>query len=134
MTDTTEQLFASRPESVRQAREFADSVLQGWGRTARADDVRLCVSELATNAVLHGTAPGHDFLLRINANDDKVRVEVHDSRDQQPRAREASSTDTSGRGLALVDALSDDWGVEDRSPSGKIVWSLFKVPETASSC
>ncbi|WP_331752822.1 ATP-binding protein (plasmid) [Streptomyces sp. NBC_00637] len=132
MTDTTEQLFASRPESVRQAREFAASALQGWGRTARADDVRLCVSELATNAVLHGTAPGRGFLLRINADDDEVRVEVHDSRDQQPRARAASSTDTSGRGLVLVDAISDGWGVEDRSPSGKVVWSMFKVPGMAS--
>jgi anti-sigma regulatory factor (Ser/Thr protein kinase) len=132
MSDTMQQFFHSRPEAVGQAREFAGRALTRWGRTARADDVRICVSELATNAVIHGTVAGRGFLVRIDAGDQEVRVEVHDSRHQRPHAREASAADTSGRGLLLVAALSDDWGVDERSPCGKIVWSLFKDPGTAS--
>ncbi|WP_438293146.1 ATP-binding protein [Streptomyces sp. HUAS TT7] len=132
MTDTMQRFFTTRPESVGQARAFADTALKGWGRTARAEDVRLCVSELATNAVVHGTAPGHGFLLRIDADDEVVRVEVHDTRRGQPQAREPAATDLSGRGLMLVAALADGWGVEDRHPTGKIVWSCFKAG--AASC
>jgi hypothetical protein len=52
---------------------------------------------------------------------------VHDSRRQHPEARQAAATDTSGRGLILVNALADGWGVQDRTPFGKIVWSCFKA-------
>lgn len=127
MTETTQRFFTARPESIGQARGFADTALGGWGCTARAEDVRLCVSELATNAVVHGTTPGHGFLLRIGADDESVHVELHDSRREQPQPRQPAATDISGRGLMLVDALSDGWGVEDRSPVGKNVWSCFKA-------
>ncbi|WP_394425794.1 ATP-binding protein [Streptomyces sp. SGAir0957] len=127
MVDTTQRFFAARPESVGLAREFADATLNTWGRPARAGDVRLCVSELATNAVVHGTAPGHGFLVRLDAEEDVVRVEVHDSRSLRPAIQQPTDTDVSGRGLLLVAALSDDWGVEDLSPFGKIVWFCCKA-------
>lgn len=86
------------------------------------------MSELATNAVVHGTAPGHGFLVRLDSDDDDVvRLEVHDSFRNQPVVREAAATDISGRGLTLVAALSDGWGVEDRPSTGKIVWSCFET-------
>lgn len=107
MVDTTQRFFAARPESVGLAREFADATLNTWGRPARAGDVRLCVSELATNAVVHGTAPGHGFLVRLDAEEDVVRVEVHDSRSLRPAIQQPTDTDVSGRGLLLVAALSD---------------------------
>ncbi|MEV5568115.1 ATP-binding protein [Streptomyces sp. NPDC052196] len=104
--------------------------MDGWGLRARAEDIRLCVSELATNAVVHGTAPGHDgFLVRLDSDDDVVRLEVHDNHRKQPAVREPGATDVSGRGLQLVAALSDGWGVEDRASAGKIVWSCFKATE-----
>lgn len=53
-------------------------------------------------------------------------MEVHDSRRRHPEARHVAGTDTSGRGLILVNELADGWGVEDRIPLGKIVWSCFK--------
>ncbi|MEV8291250.1 ATP-binding protein [Streptomyces niveus] len=127
MTKTTQQFFDARPESVGQARSFTSEALADWGLPDRADDVRLCVSELATNALVHGTAPGHGFLVKLDADEDVVRLEVHDSRRQHPEARHAAGTDTSGRGLILVNALADGWGVEDRTPVGKIVWSCFKA-------
>lgn len=78
-------------------------------------------SELATNALLHGTVTGHGFLVRLSFDADVVRLEVHDSRHDRPEPREAADTDLSGRGPALVAALADDWGVQDRTPLGKII-------------
>jgi anti-sigma regulatory factor (Ser/Thr protein kinase) len=130
MTETIQRYFKARPESIGQARAFTAETLTGWGLPGRAEDIRLCVSELATNAVVHGTTPGHGFLVRLDLveNAEAVRLEVHDSSRQHPEARQAADTDLSGRGLTLVDALADGWGVQDRTPVGKIVWSLFKAP------
>ncbi|GAA2600381.1 MULTISPECIES: ATP-binding protein [Streptomyces] len=126
MIETVQRFFESRPESVGQAREFVSMVLTGWGCTERTDDIRLCLSELATNALVHGTVADHGFLVRLNAEDGVVRLEVHDSRRQRPEPRQTVDTDLSGRGLVLVAALADGWGVQDRAPLGKIVWSCFK--------
>ncbi|MEU6618088.1 ATP-binding protein [Streptomyces parvus] len=126
MIETDQRFFKATPTSVQQAREFATATLTRWGRGERIDDVRLCVSELATNALVHGTVSGHGFLVRLDAEDDVVRLEVHDSCCERPKTREATETDLSGRGLVLVAALADDWGVQDRTPLGKIVWSSFK--------
>ncbi|GGV18949.1 ATP-binding protein [Streptomyces spectabilis] len=126
MIASTQQLFAARPESVREAREFVAKALDNWGLIARAEDIRLCLSELATNAVVHGTDPGQGFLVRLRSDDDVVRLEVQDSRRRRPTVRAPSADEPSGRGLTLVVALSDGWGVEDRTPAGKVVWSCFK--------
>ncbi|MFF7608459.1 ATP-binding protein [Streptomyces parvulus] len=127
MPESLQQFFDARHQSVRKAREFATRALDCWGLTSRTEDIRLCVSELATNAVLHGTARGHGFLVRLDIDDNCVRLEVHDSRRQRPVVREPTATDISGRGLTLVAALSDEWGVRDRTPLGKIIWSCFKT-------
>ncbi|MGW5864651.1 ATP-binding protein [Streptomyces sp. NPDC055239] len=126
MTETMQRFFDGRPESVCQARTFTTDILTEWGLLGRVEDIRLCVSELATNALVHGTAPGHGFLVKLDADEEVVRLEVHDSRRQHPEARQAVGTDTSGRGLVLVNELADGWGAEDRTPLGKIVWSRFK--------
>ncbi|WP_369212318.1 ATP-binding protein [Streptomyces flavofungini] len=133
MTKTIQKFFESRLESVSEARAFTTEALKVWGVLDRGDDVRLCVSELATNAVLHGTDPGHGFLVRLDADDGVVRLEVHDSRRQHPHPRRPGGMDTAGRGLLLVTALADGWGVEDRTPFGKIVWSCFKAPGGTTS-
>ncbi|MFD4476042.1 ATP-binding protein [Streptomyces sp. NPDC058471] len=128
MTETTQRLFKAQPESVGLAREFAMDALAGWGLPHRAEDIRLCVSELATNALVHGTLDDHGFLVRLDADEEEVRLELHDSRRQHPAARQAADTDLSGRGLTLVSVLSDGWGVQDAdTPFGKIVWSCFKA-------
>ncbi|MFI8438417.1 ATP-binding protein [Streptomyces sp. NPDC079020] len=127
MIETVHRFFKAHPESVGQAREFASETLAGWGLAERIDDIRLCVSELATNALVHGTVSDHGFLVRLDAEDDVVRLEVHDSRRRRPETRQAADTDLSGRGLVLVAALADGWGVQDRTPLGKIVWSCFKT-------
>ncbi len=106
----------------------------------REDDVLLCVSELATNALVHGGPPDRGFLLRMvpygeGAGDCGVRVEVHDSGGGVPAVPEAgdmSEPGESGRGLLLVSELADKWGVGERDP-GKVVWCEFATPGAAAS-
>ncbi len=131
MPDPAHRTFPAVPESVGLARSFADRTLTSWGLDGRADDVRLCVSELATNAVTHGTVPAHDFTLTVTAEDDAVRVEVRDPSPRRIRLRHPTIEDTTGRGLHLVGALSDEWGVTEHGTAGKTVWTRFKTTAPA---
>ncbi|WP_432093181.1 ATP-binding protein [Streptomyces sp. bgisy100] len=136
MPDAIKRFFAPVPDSVGQVRDFALCTLAAWGLEGRADDVRICVSELATNALTHGTCCGHGFHVTMSVEDDIVRVEVQDSSPHRPKRRRPTHDDTSGRGLHIVDMLSDDWGIEDRGVTGKAVWSRFKTapPTPGASC
>ncbi|MGY4972842.1 ATP-binding protein [Streptomyces nigrescens] len=115
-----------RPETS----SSAPSPPGAWGLEGRDEDIRLCVSELATNALTHGTPCGQGFHVTMSAEDTIVRIEVHDAAPHWPRPRRSTDDDTSGRGLHIVDMLSDDWGVEDRGVAGKVVWSRFKAAPT----
>ncbi|WP_244949963.1 ATP-binding protein [Streptomyces griseofuscus] len=122
-----DQFYPRARRSVPAARRFAEWALSDWGLAAweRGADVSLCVSELATNAVVHGVPPGRGFLLRLRHEAALVRVEVHDSGTGVPAVAHPT-LDEGGRGLLLVSALSDKWGVGERNP-GKIVWCDFTV-------
>ncbi|MEV7915418.1 ATP-binding protein [Streptomyces griseus] len=124
--------FDAKRQSIGLARQFVVTTLTSWGISGEpAEDIRLCASELASNALTHGTRPGHGFLVRLSAFDCRVSLEVHDSRDitaeHYPQVRLAAGTHVSGRGLRIVDSLADDWGIERREPFGKVVWSHFKA-------
>lgn len=128
----TQKYFDARPQSVGLAREFTTATLSSWGLDGLSDAVRLCVSELATNALVHGTEPGRGFLIVLSNDDHAVRLEVHDSRSlrrdsHRPHVHHPDPADASGRGLLIVEMLADAWGVESRRPFGKIVWSRFKA-------
>ncbi|MFI1091172.1 ATP-binding protein [Streptomyces sp. NPDC020917] len=123
------RLFEAEPQSVHAAREFAAAALDCWGPLSRTEDVRLCVSELASNALTHGTSRDHCFLVVLDHDGTRVRVEVHDSRGRdegaEPKVRRPGEGETRGRGLLIVDAVADRWGVEAREPLGKVVWAEF---------
>lgn len=99
-----------------------------WACESRADDVLLCVSELVTNALLHGVPPGRGYLvcMRLEPADGILRVEVHDSGDGKVGPVDAVPAPDAegGRGLLLVAALADKWGVGEGNP-GKVVWCEF---------
>ncbi|MCJ0874169.1 ATP-binding protein [Streptomyces sp. AP-93] len=116
-----ERLYSRSPQTVCAARHFTRDTLKVWGRGSRRDDVLLCVSELATNALRYGVPRGRGYLLRLLTYDGTVRVEVHDSGPGMSRIEER----TAGRGLLLVGALADAWGVLPRAP-GKVVWCEFR--------
>ncbi|MFI8947150.1 ATP-binding protein [Streptomyces sp. NPDC053750] len=127
-----ERFYRRERRSVPAARAFTHEVLAEWGVRERADDVVLCVSELATNALVHGVPPGRGFLLRLLPCGDGVRVEVHDSGDGVPAVplECGRGPREGGRGLLLVSELADKWGVGERG-LGKIVWCEVGVAEGA---
>ncbi len=88
------------------------------------------VAELAANAATHGRVSGRNFRLTLHVAGDTLRIEVTDTRgDRLPRAQLRSDQGDSGRGLVLVEALADRWGVSsDRDPC-KTVWAEITVPE-----
>ncbi|MFJ5535341.1 ATP-binding protein [Streptomyces sp. NPDC093261] len=125
---TFEMRFTSSPRGARLARRLVSHRLHEWGHPydgALNETVTLIAAELAANAVRHGHVPGRDFHLRLVATPDGVRLEVSDTRSERlPEARppQDPADDESGRGLLLVEALAERWGVEPRSP-GKCVWA-----------
>ncbi|MFD7818084.1 ATP-binding protein [Streptomyces sp. NPDC059785] len=87
----------------------------------------LLLSELVTNAYRHGrVSPGREIRVRCTLDDDRLRVLVTDANGTLPAPRTASPDDESGRGLALVAALADDWGATPRAEGiGKTVWFVL---------
>ncbi|MFD7291589.1 ATP-binding protein [Streptomyces sp. NPDC059863] len=125
--------FARRKLTARAAREFVAETLTQWDCDERLDDVRLCASELVTNALLPGTSADDVIFVRVELHDAQLLVEVHDGGDGTPRQRQVQDTSDNGRGLFLVSAIADDWGVAAREGPGKRVWASFKVP-AATTC
>ncbi|MFD4263378.1 ATP-binding protein [Streptomyces sp. NPDC058534] len=74
-------LFPRRRTTPRTARNFVVATLTEWGETSRLDDMRLCTSELVSNAVLHGAPMGRLILVRVESLNDRLRIEVHDGGD-----------------------------------------------------
>lgn len=83
-----------------------------------AEVVSLLVSEIVTNAVLHART---EVRVSIERGDDTIRVEVADESSNGPAVRDVTQQAATGRGLQLVNELSDRWGSEPRD-GGKVVW------------
>ncbi|CAM5651701.1 hypothetical protein SALBM135S_05129 [Streptomyces alboniger] len=123
--DPRQRFYRRERASVPAAHVFASAALADWGvQESRGYDITVCVSELVTNALLHGVPPGRGYQLCLSQDGDVLRVEVHDSGGGWPRLGGEGDADESGRGLLLVAALADTWGVTERDP-GKIVWCEF---------
>lgn len=117
--------FPRRKANVPAARRFVAEVLTRWDHTQRLDDVRLCVSELVTNALLHPPVADGLILVRLELHNSDVLLDVQDGGDGIPAPRPSQEVDDHGRGLHLVDALADAWGVTARHGPGKRVWATF---------
>ncbi|WP_327254388.1 ATP-binding protein [Streptomyces sp. NBC_01244] len=114
--------LAATPLGARQARRLAVETLTGWGLTSEGP--ALIVAELAANAVTHGRVPGRDFRIGLALVGGVLRIEVMDTRgDRVPGIRDAGGCAEGGRGLVLVDAIADRWGVELGLPPLKVVWA-----------
>src|SRR4051812_39637493 len=113
-------------DAVPRARQLVRETLAEAPGEQR-DDVELVVAELVTNAVLHGAAP---VTLRLRLDPVVVRVEVHDTGRQRPIAMPGGVDAMTGRGLALVAALSREWGVEPTPDGGKVVWAQVPAEGT----
>lgn len=118
----------SRPESAAAARRLTQIVvLRHWGLSPKmTEDAVLLVSELVGNAVRHTGA--RVFGLRMKRRRGWIRVEVRDPSRGLPCLMPVQEMDLSGRGLFLVDKLSDRWGV-DLLPRGKTTWFEMRVAD-----
>ncbi|MFE7272214.1 ATP-binding protein [Streptomyces sp. NPDC057623] len=107
--------------SARHIRAIARSLLDEWGMRELTDAVELGVTELVANVVRH--VPDRRCEVLILRQTRGVRVEVADGFGQLPVfCGESMPEDEGGRGLLLLDAVSDKWGVDRRHDGGKSVW------------
>jgi anti-sigma regulatory factor (Ser/Thr protein kinase) len=121
---TWRRSFMPVAENIAEARHGAQMVLASWAVPDEdSDAVALIVTELATNAIRHARVPGRTFDVALTYADDKaVEIEVSDGSRHRPAPKPYDPDATSGRGLLLVEALSDAWEVRDRE-FGKTVWA-----------
>ncbi|WP_234367329.1 ATP-binding protein [Streptomyces pluripotens] len=127
--------FTSTPRGARLARRLVSHRLNDWGHpytTPANETLTLITAELSANAVRHGHVAGRDFRVQLTLAEDTFRIEVTDTRaEKQPSLIPPTpdSVSESGRGLLLVAALADDWGVAPRPAApGKTVWAEVRLP------
>ncbi|MEV7891528.1 SpoIIE family protein phosphatase, partial [Streptomyces sp. NPDC088357] len=113
------------PQAVGHARRFTRRTMRTWGVSGDAlDTVLLVVSELVTNALVHTDGRVRLELILVNH---RLRVAVADSSPRTPaRATRIGWEATGGRGILLVEAVSDAWGTLPVS-GGKQVWSEISL-------
>ena len=110
--------------SVAAARRLLWTSFDGH-QSAAVEDATLMISELVTNAVRHT----RDVLLvLVTLHHDTLRVDVTDNNPTVPVALDPEHAATSGRGLAIVEALADRWGITPTA-DGKTVWFEIKLGE-----
>jgi anti-sigma regulatory factor (Ser/Thr protein kinase) len=117
--------FTAGAHSARHVRRIVRSYLHEWDLAELADAVELAVTELLANVVRHVPDRRCTLLLlrRMGGGEGGVRVEVSDGSPRQPVPAGPVSDDSEcGRGLTLLDAVVDKWGVEPGPRGGKTVW------------
>ncbi|WP_327354650.1 ATP-binding protein [Streptomyces sp. NBC_01304] len=123
------QRLSATPRGARLARLLAVAQFHDWG--VPSEDAELVVAELAANAVFHGRVPGRDFELGLFLDGDVLRIEVTDTRhDRRPPASTSprpAPDGESGRGLLIVDALAERWGVSDGQVPRKTIWAELRA-------
>ena len=111
--------LAATPRAASEARRALHAFLEGTDYEPRAEDAALALSELVTNAVLHGREP---LALRLVLRADRLRAEVRDGSPLTPSFSMLDPAAVTGRGLLLVANLADRWGLEPVAGGGKAVW------------
>ncbi len=126
--------FQPHEESAGAARRFVASSLVDWGRVREVDVVVLLTSEVVTNVVRHAGphASGEEIAVALSRIGDRVRVSVTDNHAGIPTVGDVAPYEPSGRGLLLLDALADSWGVTTIAP-GKVVWFEVGTEEALQS-
>ena len=107
----------------------AEAVRHGVTDT-RVRVIQLLASELIANALLHGP-PGGAVCVRVERSVDVLRVEVDDTSTGIPHLVPITRDGGGGRGLALVERLSDHWGHQRRETGGNTVWFEVRVGRPA---
>ncbi|WP_247597721.1 ATP-binding protein [Streptomyces sp. RKND-216] len=106
--------------SARHVRRIVRAYVTAWGMAPLTEIAELGVTELLANVVKHVPDGTCTVILRRRAHG--LRVEVHDSDPALPRPGDPEGLAEQGRGLALLDALTDAWDAERTGPATKMVW------------
>lgn len=157
MCEHAQQVLPCESRSAGEARAFVRRTCEQWNLGAICEDLSLPVSEIVTNVILHA---GTDLELTVRLTRSFVEVGVRDHNPRMPIVRpvhldltdETTSTlrtvggdtvivgnanaGTGGRGLPIVDAVADEWGIEQYH-DGKVVWFRIAVnvdPDVAARC
>ncbi|WP_405928610.1 ATP-binding protein [Streptomyces griseus] len=113
--------FLAEPAGLAGLRNAVRIRLDLWGLADIAPDAQLCTSELAANVIKH-VGPGTHARLAVSMNGSRLRIEVSDPDTRGvPVLTTRANGEEHGRGLVLVDALADRWGVASRADS-KAIW------------
>lgn len=110
---------------LHDARRFVCDAIDEWG-VAPPENAALLTSEVVTNAMIH---VGGSVVLHVWRNGRRAVVEVHDDSSEQPELREPEPGRAGGRGMQIIEALANSWGVIDIHDDGKIVWFEIQLPE-----
>jgi anti-sigma regulatory factor (Ser/Thr protein kinase) len=120
------------PQSARAARKLTRNTLRDWGLAFLADDAEAIVGEFVANAVTHAAAGGEpvrkqaeNLGLRLVRRTGEVICAVLDPSDSAPVLKAPATVEEAGRGLQMVDALSDVWGWSPVAGRGKAVWAIL---------
>ncbi|MFI1866434.1 ATP-binding protein [Streptomyces jumonjinensis] len=122
MVQAFEVDFEPDVSRVQHMRRITKANLRHWKLAAVMVEALLIVSELVTNAIQHGDGP---VRLRVEHHAHELRIEVTDGSPTMPVLREAGDDDESGRGLVLVAAMAEEWGV---SGDGETIWCSLALP------
>ena len=111
--------LTASPAAASEARGQVRAAIRAWEIPVDPDIAVLLTSELVTNAITH--QPGRTITVAIICSPGQLRVDVHDTSCAPPVLAPAPVDAETGRGLMLVDTLSDEWGTY-RTPAGKAVY------------
>jgi anti-sigma regulatory factor (Ser/Thr protein kinase) len=113
--------FLAEAEEVAALRRTLRLHLELWGLQGLSEAAELCVSELVANVIKH-VGPGTPTTLAVRMSGARLRIEVHDPDPRAlPTLADADSDAETGRGMALIDAITDRWGV-DLTAGRKATW------------
>jgi anti-sigma regulatory factor (Ser/Thr protein kinase) len=124
--------FPAHAGQIGEARRFLRSLLTDY---RVADDAALCLSEVATNSVIHSRSrePGGQFTVRAElGRDGHVRIAVDDQ--GGPWVARAKADRQSKRGLLLVSLLAGDWGIEGDGCRARAVWFTMGPAPGSAAC
>ena len=120
------------PQSARAARRLTRNTLREWGLPGLAEDAETIVGEFVANAVTHAAhaqpvrkATPDNLGLRLLRRHGEVICAVLDPSDAAPVLKAPATVEEAGRGLQMVDALSDVWGWSPVAGRGKAVWAIL---------
>ena len=124
--------LATGPAAPAEARRRVRDAIRSWQVPVDLDAALLLTSELVTNAIRHEAGQGAQaVMLAIASSRGRLRVDVHDTSRSLPAVAEVPADAETGRGLLLVETLSDEWGFY-RTPAGKAVYfTLAFEPDKA---